>query len=61
MGLVLTIVQLLIALILIATTMPVILARVPGLRDSSTGPLVLVGGVIVLFVLIRLVWPRRKV
>jgi hypothetical protein len=60
MGIVITIVQLLIALIVIAAAMPVVLAKVPAAREPRVGPLLLGAGLVVLFVLIRLVWPRPK-
>jgi len=60
MRIVITIVQLLIALIVTASTMPFVLAKVPAARESRVGPLVVGAGLIVVFVLIRLVWPRPK-
>ena len=57
---VIVIVQVLIVLVVIAVALPGILAMVPAARDGSTALAIAVGIGVVLFVLLRLVWPARR-
>ena len=57
---VIVIVQVLIVLLVIALALPGILVVVPAARDGSTALPIVVGIGIVLFVVLRLVWPARR-
>jgi hypothetical protein len=60
MKLALVAVQILIAVVLVAALMPLVLIGVPAAQDPRLGPALAVGGLVLGFVLIRLVWPARK-
>ena len=57
---VIVVVQVLIVLLVIALALPGILVVVPAARDGSTALPIAVGIGIVLFVVLRLVWPARR-
>ena len=57
---VIVIVQVLIVLVIIAVALPGILAMVPAARDGSTALSIAVAIGVILFVLLRLVWPPRR-
>ena len=51
--------QVVLSLVLVASLTPVVLVMVPGLREGGAGQAVVVVMLVVVFVLLRLVWPRR--
>ena len=55
-----TLLQLLIAFVLTATFMPIVLVAVPATRNSTTGPVVGAGMLVLLFAVLWMVWPRRR-
>jgi len=52
--------QVLIAFVLTASTLPVILVAVPAARDPVAGPVLGGGLLVVIFAVVWLVWPRRR-
>ena len=52
--------QLLIAFILTASFMPFVLVTLPVTRSATAGPVLGVGMLVSLFVVIWLVWPKRR-
>jgi hypothetical protein len=52
-------VQILISLVIVAVTMPIVLALVPVAQDTAVGPAAAVGLAALVFVILRLGWPRR--
>ena len=54
------VVQILISLVVVAVTMPVVLAIVPAAQDTAVGPGAALGLAVVVFFLLRLGWPQRK-
>ena len=57
---VIVVLQVLIVLVVVALALPGILAIVPAARDGSTALAIAVGIGVILFVLLRLVWPTRR-
>ena len=57
-GVVLT--QVVVALLLAGLIAPAILAAIPALTEHGSGMWAILVLVLVIFVLVRLVWPRRK-
>ena len=55
----LVIVQILISFAVVAVTMPIALAWVPATRDATIGPASAAGLALVVFVILRIGWPRR--
>ena len=60
MRFVIVIVQLLISAVVTASVMPALLVALPATRDRRVGLSVMAGVMAVAFVLIALVWPRRR-
>jgi hypothetical protein len=52
--------QVVVALLLTGVLAPVLLAAVPSLAQHSVGFWAILGAAAAIFVLVRLVWPRRK-
>lgn len=52
--------QVAVALLLTGVIAPAILAAMPSLTERRSGMLAILACVAVIFVLVRLVWPRRK-
>jgi hypothetical protein len=54
------VVQLVIALVVTASLMPVLLATIPAVRDPTAGASTALGLLIVCFALIAMVWPKQR-
>jgi hypothetical protein len=52
--------QVLITFVIVSVTMPAVLTYVPRARDTALGPGLAVGLLVVVFIILRLVWPRRR-
>lgn len=52
--------QVVVALLLAGVIAPAILAAMPALTEHGSGMWAILALVLVIFVLVRLVWPRRK-
>ena len=52
--------QVAVTLLLTGVLAPALLAAMPSLTHSSRGMLAILGCVAAIFLLVRLVWPRRK-
>lgn len=52
--------QVVVALLLAGLIAPAILAAIPALTEHGSGMWAILVLVLVIFVLVRLVWPRRK-
>jgi hypothetical protein len=52
--------QVLISFVLVAVTMPGLLVFVPAARNSALGPGIAVGLLVGVFIVLRLVWPRKR-
>ena len=53
-------IQIVISLVVTALSLPYLLATTPGLRDRPLGLAATAGLLVLTFVGLRLVWPRRK-
>ncbi len=60
MAAVILLAQIVISLVVAALSLPALLASVPALREQPAGLAVATGVLVVTFVGIRFVWPRRK-
>ena len=58
--LIVVIVQVLIAVVLVATLMPMLLATVPVTREAGVGPVVAGVALVVMFLAIRVIWPAKR-
>ena len=54
------VVQLVVSLLIVGALMPALLATVPAARSSRTGFTLTIAGVVAVFGLLRMVWPRPK-
>ena len=54
------VVQVVASLVIVAALMPALLATVPAARGAHAGMVAVAAGALVVFVLLRLVWPRSK-
>jgi hypothetical protein len=54
------IVQLLVALFLTASLMPIVLVTVPAAQNDRVGQGIMIGMLVVAFAIVALVWPGRK-
>ncbi|MFI5176972.1 MAG: hypothetical protein ACHQO8_00315 [Vicinamibacterales bacterium] len=54
------VIQILISLVVAASVMPVLLATVPATQNQTLGPAIALGMAALVFVLVRIVWPRHK-
>jgi len=54
------VIQVLISLVVAASVMPVLLVAVPATQNQRVGPALALGIAALVFVLVRIVWPRRK-
>jgi hypothetical protein len=52
--------QLALSFLVVGLLLPSLLARMPSIRDSTKGPLVVLVAAGTIFLLLRLVWPRPK-
>ena len=59
-GVVIAIIQVVVSLVVVAAVMPLLVATVPGMRDSRTGLFTVLAGVAVAFGLLKVIWPRPK-
>jgi cell division protein FtsW (lipid II flippase) len=56
---VIVVVQVVISLVLVASLMPLVLVGVPWLREGRSGLVAVAALAVLLFVVLRLIWPRR--
>jgi hypothetical protein len=52
--------QILISIVIVAVTMPALVALIPAAQDTALGPGLAIGLLVTVFVILRLVWPRRR-
>jgi hypothetical protein len=52
--------QVVLAFVLTASVMPVLLVTVPAAREGRFGLVLSAAAMVIAFVLLRLVWPRRR-
>ena len=51
--------QILITFVVVAVSMPALLTYVPAMRNPVAGPSVALGLAVVVFTILRVIWPRR--
>jgi hypothetical protein len=54
------VVQFVVSLLIMGALMPALLATVPAARNSRTGFTLAIAGIVAVFGLLRMVWPRPK-
>ena len=52
--------QVLISFVVVAVTLPALMVFVPAARDTALGPGLAIGLLVVVFIVLRLAWPRRR-
>ena len=52
--------QILIALLVVASLMPLLLFSVPAAQGARVGPAIAIGGLVVIFALLRFIWPPPR-
>jgi len=52
--------QILISFVLVAVTMPALMIFVPAAQDSALGPGLAFGLLVGVFIILRVLWPRRR-
>src|SRR6185436_13163973 len=52
--------QVLISFVIVAVTLPALMVFIPAAQDTALGPGLAVGLFVLVFIVLRLVWPRRR-
>ena len=52
--------QVVVSVLVVASALPALLAKVPAARDGWIGPGLAVGAMAAIFVLLRVLWPQQR-